>query len=88
MLASSFFLKSSRSTPVLIYLHWPPQPTSVHVTYKISVMMFKGLHYTHPLLVQGIRRLNCGHACAFQRVDEVVSDGKAFAEKGVDSLLS
>ena len=33
-------------------------------------------------------RLNCGHACAFGRVDEAVSGGKPPAGKGVVGLLS
>ena len=36
----------------------------------------------------GAWRLNCGHACAFGRVDEAVSGGKPPAGKGVVGLLS
>ena len=32
--------------------------------------------------------VNCGHVCAFECVDEAVSNGKPHAEKGVDSLLN
>ena len=42
--------------------------------------------------VQGLTsrawRLNCGHACAFGRVDEAVSGGKPPAGKGVVGMLS
>ena len=49
--------------------------------------MIYWMHWTHPLLSRAWR-LNCGHACAFGRVDEAVSGGKPLAEKGVVGLLS
>ena len=39
-------------------------------------------------IIGRVWRFNCGHACAFGRVDEAVSGGKPLAGKGVVGLLS
>ena len=49
--------------------------------------MYWEWRWTHPLL-SGAWRLNYGHVCAFERVDEAVSDGKPSAWKDVENLLS
>ena len=41
-----------------------------------------------PLWLSKAWRLNCGHVCAFGRVDEAVSGGKPPVIKGVVGLLS
>ena len=60
----------------------------IFITYVnfITYVIFISSRATSRLLSRAWQ-LNCGHACAFGRVDEAVSGGKPPAGKGVVGLL-
>ena len=59
-------------------------PTSFFATTPLKVCMC----HSYDMAIVMTWRLNCGHACAFGRVDEAVSGEKPPAGKGMVGLLS
>ena len=58
------------------------------ISYDFSAISRRKIIRFSAISVFRARRLNCGHDCAFECVDEAVSGAKPPAGKGVVGMLS